>query len=520
MPYENEHSARLKNPKDFEPDSYRRTDGGKIYGSIKVPKTIAIIWAKLKGKSKPKDPVMPQALRFPIKSWTVQKAKAWLKENNVKYQKFEPAKKEKSKASYAKEKTKKKYTCECIKCGHILETDKHCKDIKCSKCGGQMRRKERPGPGQNKQSTSNDTAPINACIFNDNAEVTFAQGDGDTKDDHFRIVGYSGNVMKDHWFWGNIAFDLKGMKFAKSRTPVLAEHFKDVRIGFTTGQEIIDKVIVEGPFLDNDAAQQLKADMKKGFPMEASLYVPALVVEQVKEGESVKVNGHTLKGPGAVFRQCIIKEVSMCVFGLDSNTKSSAFADKGNQEIKFNLIQGENIMAGETTITEIESVEDFAALYPSLHSEVFAAGKTEGVAEGITEGKNAERALFAELKEACGDDHALLVECFTERKLTGPEAMKLRADKLGQENTKLSEKVTELQKAKPAVEAAQVEFSDQATSPGGGGETESGDANEETLKKEFTAMSADQQAEFGDVESYVAFKQADANDRVRIAHQT
>lgn len=43
---------------------------------------------------------------------------------------------------------KAKYICECIKCGHQIETDKHCKDLKCPKCGGQMRRAEKPGPGQ------------------------------------------------------------------------------------------------------------------------------------------------------------------------------------------------------------------------------------------------------------------------------------------------------------------------------------------------------------------------------------
>lgn len=43
---------------------------------------------------------------------------------------------------------KAKYNCECIKCGHKLTTDKHCNDIKCPKCGGKMRRLERPGPGR------------------------------------------------------------------------------------------------------------------------------------------------------------------------------------------------------------------------------------------------------------------------------------------------------------------------------------------------------------------------------------
>jgi len=422
-----------------------------------VPKTIDILWAKLKGKSKPSDMPIPVELIFPVKSWTVQKAKDWLKKNKIKYQKFEPAKK------------------------------------------------------KEKSSMSNDTAPMSACIFNDNAEVTFAEGDGDKKGDHFRIVGYSGGVMKNHWFWGNIAFDLEGMKFAKSRTPVLEEHFTQSRIGFTTKQDISDKVIVEGPFLDNDDAQKLKADMKKGFPMEASLYVPALVVEHVKEGASVKVNGHTLKGPGAIFRQCIIKEVSMCVFGLDSKTKSSAYADTGNQNVKFNLLQENNIMAGETTLTEIESVESFAEQYPELHAELFEKGKTEGIAEG----QKTERDLFAALKDACGDDHELLIQCYGENK-TVAEAMKLHVEKLEKEKTQLGEKVTELRKQKPAVEAAQTEFSDEASAPGE--QTETGSADEETLKKEFAA-SAELQSEFGDdVKAYIAFKQADADSRVRIAH--
>ena len=457
MPYPNEHSVRLKNPKDFAKDSFRRTNGGTIYGKIKVPKTIAIIWAKLKGKSKPSDPPIPQALRFPTKNWTVQKAKDWLKKNNVKYQSFEPAK------------------------------------------------------PKEKQAMADNKAPIQACIFNERTEVTFA--DGGAGGNNFRILGYSGKIIKNHFFWGSMAIDLKGLKFYKKRLAVLESHCKQCRIGFTTKQEIKDDVRFEGEFLDNENAQAMKADIQKGFPMEASLFCPPSIIERVLEGASVKVNGHVMRGPGAVFREAVIKEVSMCVFGLDTNTKSSAYADVDKQEIEFNLMEN-NIMAGETSIAEIESVESFAALYPELHSEVFSAGKTEGIAEGITEGKNAERALFAELKEACGDDHELLAQCFSEGK-TAAEAMKLHAAKLGQENTKLAEKVTELQKAKPAVEAAQVEFSDTATPPGE--QTEPGDANEETLKKEFAAMSADQQVEFGNVESYIAFKQADARGQVRMA---
>lgn len=47
-----------------------------------------------------------------------------------------------------KDTEKTKYNCECIECGHKIKSDKHCKEIKCPKCGGTMRRVERPGPGE------------------------------------------------------------------------------------------------------------------------------------------------------------------------------------------------------------------------------------------------------------------------------------------------------------------------------------------------------------------------------------
>jgi len=41
-----------------------------------------------------------------------------------------------------------KYNCECIKCNYKMTSDKHCDELTCPECGGQMRRVERPGPGQ------------------------------------------------------------------------------------------------------------------------------------------------------------------------------------------------------------------------------------------------------------------------------------------------------------------------------------------------------------------------------------
>ena len=40
------------------------------------------------------------------------------------------------------------FKCECIKCDFQTTSNQHCANIKCPKCGGQMRRANRPGVGR------------------------------------------------------------------------------------------------------------------------------------------------------------------------------------------------------------------------------------------------------------------------------------------------------------------------------------------------------------------------------------
>jgi len=59
------------------------------------------------------------------------------------------------------------YNCECIECGYKLTTEEHCVDVECPKCGGEMRRVERPGAGRSadyeitKPSEKNHVCTIN-----------------------------------------------------------------------------------------------------------------------------------------------------------------------------------------------------------------------------------------------------------------------------------------------------------------------------------------------------------------------
>jgi len=444
MPMENFHSARLRDPSDFDPDSYRYTRGGTIYGRIRVPKTIDIVWAKLKGHAKPKDPPMPQALRFPSEKWTVAEAKKWLKDNNVKYERFEPAKESKHSGS-----------------DNVL------------KFAG----------GQNK-------APIGACVFNGgDAACALTADDQDKK--ILKIVAYSGGIIKNHWFWGDTIFDLEGLKFSKARTPILHEHFTSSRIAFTTKQEISKNVSAEATWLDNVEARALRDDMIAGFPMEASLHVPPLVVENVNAGIEVEVNGLNFKGPGTIFRKALIREISICVLGADAKTKATAYSQDESEQIAFTIKENE-IMAK----TDVEmTIETFTAQYPDMHGEIFNAGKAEGLAEGRQKVSD----LFKELQAACGTDYELIVSSFSGGK-TAEQARALMIEKLKQTNAKLAEDLSRAQKTR--IDPAIQEFTQGSPAPGTGRFDETKATNEQ-LKDHF-GKTQELQDEFSSADAYIA----------------
>lgn len=80
MPYPSEHAARIKNPSEFISDSFRR----KV-----ISRGVIIIMARTKDKP---DEMIVQAYRFDIKYFTAAQAKDWLKEHDITYLSFEPAK--------------------------------------------------------------------------------------------------------------------------------------------------------------------------------------------------------------------------------------------------------------------------------------------------------------------------------------------------------------------------------------------------------------------------------------------
>lgn len=62
MPYPNEHSCRLRDPGDFQPNHWGRINRGGV----------SVIIGRLKGKTASTS----QAIRYPKAEWTMEKARA------------------------------------------------------------------------------------------------------------------------------------------------------------------------------------------------------------------------------------------------------------------------------------------------------------------------------------------------------------------------------------------------------------------------------------------------------------
>lgn len=162
------------------------------------------------------------------------------------------------------------------------------------------------------------------------AHCEFADVDG-KKIPKLMMVAYSGKVIKNHWWWGNLSIDLDGMKFEGTKFPILESHDTSKKIAFTSKPKVTDDYQLQinsdkTHFVDTEASAEFQKLSSDGFPYQASIYAKPTSIERLEEGATADVNGYKFKGPGTIWRECIFKEASVCVFGADNKTLSQAFS--------------------------------------------------------------------------------------------------------------------------------------------------------------------------------------------------
>ncbi len=146
---------------------------------------------------------------------------------------------------------------------------------------------------------------------------------------NFTILAYTGRPV-DTWF-GRLAFDLAGMT-TKPRFPILREHGRDRVVG--VGEKSwTDKAgfHVSGRFLDTAEGREVKALAAEDFPWQASVGIWPVKVKTLAEGENAVVNGHKTKGPGEIWQESRVGEISFVSLGADSDTEVVVFSATGTE---------------------------------------------------------------------------------------------------------------------------------------------------------------------------------------------
>jgi hypothetical protein len=159
------------------------------------------------------------------------------------------------------------------------------------------------------------------------SEFTLGDNGGDAKTAPLKMVARSGQPI-EHWFWGRIVHDLKGMTMHKARLPVDYAHEAGEVIGYvnkfdiTSGDLVASGALV--PFAEGDRANEVIFKARNGVPYEASINFggPGIKIEEVPEGAKSEVNGFQFEGPGLIVRSWPLRGIAVCPYGADHNTST------------------------------------------------------------------------------------------------------------------------------------------------------------------------------------------------------
>ncbi len=248
MPYPTEHSARLKDPSRYE--RFRRENDEFGPG-------IHAVWGiTADGKAE------LQAIRFDAEKFSVDEAKAWLKEHGHKPILFEPASDE-----------------------------------------------------------AEGSADLSADHAGEFLVIEAASGDGPPGRIRVMGVAYSGGKMRLPGWRHPVVVDLAGLEVPDS-VPLLTNHENrtGARVGMVKARVDGDTLVVEGEILSSSGqARGIVEQARAGAEWQLSIGAEVLEWDLVRSRRSV--NGQEHEGPFYHVKKSVLREVSVVAVGADASTR-------------------------------------------------------------------------------------------------------------------------------------------------------------------------------------------------------
>jgi len=176
----------------------------------------------------------------------------------------------------------------------------------------------------------------NSLIFNTSAsESRFAveaEAEGDAqgvagaagagkKLPRFSMIAYTGAAMRVGGWRYPVIVDLAGLVIPAGAMPI---RFQPDRVAVEAGQVVAAGVVSR----DTEAAREVVASARKGFPWQASVGVGVELFEFIAEDRAALVNGKEHKGPLNVVRRGTLGEISIVDRGADAGTSTAIAASQ------------------------------------------------------------------------------------------------------------------------------------------------------------------------------------------------
>jgi len=193
------------------------------------------------------------------------------------------------------------------------------------------------------------------------------RGDGRPKLPRFSMVAYTGGPMRIAGWRYPVIVDLAGLAIPSQSRPIRFGHDMASGVGHTDAIRIDDGRLVATGLVSRDtqAAREIVASARNGFPWQASIGAAVEEFEFVKENQKVLVNGRQFAGPVNVIRKATLGEISFVDLGADGAT-SASLAAAGVQASKeenqaMESLSDINQPAPQQTGPQVQSGEDTQA---------------------------------------------------------------------------------------------------------------------------------------------------------------
>lgn len=174
--------------------------------------------------------------------------------------------------------------------------------------------------------------PVNALKFS--APCEFSAHAANTPR-RFSGIAYSGDPITGHWYWDNVIFDLSTTTSAQ-KIPALVNHSPREIAGFADNIEINQNIVVSGDLSrSTDFGEYVEKLLDEGFPWQMSVSIDPGSIERLEVGTTVAVNGIDFNGPGHIFRNSKLSEVSFVPCGADDQTSVNAMSQNNDQNINI-----------------------------------------------------------------------------------------------------------------------------------------------------------------------------------------